>query len=128
MKTLTREWIEKAEADFRTATRELRARKGPNYDAVCFHAQQCVEKYLKARLQEADAGFEKTHNLIALLEEVLRIEPLWESMRTTLALLNAFGVAYRYPGESADKRTATEALRLCRGVRADVRSSLRLRG
>ncbi|NJL91504.1 MAG: HEPN domain-containing protein [Coleofasciculaceae cyanobacterium SM2_1_6] len=26
----------------------------PNYDAVCFHAQQCFERYLKARLQEAE--------------------------------------------------------------------------
>ncbi len=128
MKPLTREWIEKAEADFRTAMRELRARKGPNYDAVCFHSQQCVEKYLKARLQEADAPFEKTHNLIALLDEALRIEPLWESLRTTLAVLNAFGVSFRYPGESANKQTAAEALRLCRGVRAEIRSSLRLRG
>jgi HEPN domain-containing protein len=46
------EWISKAEGDFLTAGRELRARKSPNYDAVCFHAQQCAEKYLKAVLQE----------------------------------------------------------------------------
>ncbi|MEL6160413.1 MAG: HEPN domain-containing protein [Cyanobacteria bacterium J06554_11] len=26
--------------------------KNANYDAVCFHAQQCVEKYLKANLQK----------------------------------------------------------------------------
>ncbi len=46
MKPLTQEWIHKAEADFSSAQRELRARKNPNYDAACFHAQQCVEKYL----------------------------------------------------------------------------------
>lgn len=46
-----REWVEKAEGDFCTALREYRARKNRNHDAVCFHAQQCVEKYLKkARL------------------------------------------------------------------------------
>jgi hypothetical protein len=50
MKPLTQEWIEKAEGDFRTARRELQAKRLPNYDAVCFHAQQCAEKYLKARL------------------------------------------------------------------------------
>ncbi len=54
MKPLTREWVEKAEGDFATARRELRARKDPNYDAACFHAQQCAEKYLKACLQEED--------------------------------------------------------------------------
>jgi HEPN domain-containing protein len=50
MTPLTREWIDKAEGDFATARREIRVRQAPNYDAVCFHAQQCVEKYLKARL------------------------------------------------------------------------------
>ncbi len=55
MKLLTREWIDKAEGDFATASREIRVRKSPNYDAVCFHAQQCAEKYLKALLQESES-------------------------------------------------------------------------
>jgi hypothetical protein len=38
MKLTTAEWMKKAEGDFLTAGRELRARKSPNYDAVCFHA------------------------------------------------------------------------------------------
>ena len=50
MSPLTQEWVEKAEEDFRVATREYRARKHPAYNAACFHAQQCAEKYLKARL------------------------------------------------------------------------------
>ena len=54
MNPLTSEWIEKAEGDLLTAEREYRARNRPNYDAVCFHAQQTAEKYLKAWLQEAD--------------------------------------------------------------------------
>lgn len=48
MPSLSQEWIQKAEGDYATAIREYRARKLPNYDAACFHAQQCVEKYLKA--------------------------------------------------------------------------------
>src|SRR2546428_224026 len=46
MKPLTREWVEKAEEDFRVARREQGA-KPAAYNAVCFHAQQCVEKYLE---------------------------------------------------------------------------------
>lgn len=53
MKATAREWIEKAEADFLSASREYRARKKPNFDAACFFAQQCIEKYLKGRLAEA---------------------------------------------------------------------------
>lgn len=47
MTPLTREWVMKADGDYATASRELRARKQPNYDAACFHAQQCAEKDLK---------------------------------------------------------------------------------
>ena len=43
MKPLTREWIGKAEGDLATVRREVQARKAPNYDAACFHAQQCME-------------------------------------------------------------------------------------
>lgn len=73
MKPLTREWVEKAEGDFATASRELRARKSPNYDTACFHAQQCIEKYLKARLQEADIAFGRTHNLKEDAREALTL-------------------------------------------------------
>jgi len=74
MKLLTREWIDKAEGDFATASREIRVRKFPNYDAVCFHAQQCAEKYLKALLQESEIPFGKTHHLVALLEILLKAD------------------------------------------------------
>ena len=126
MKPLTREWVDKAEGDFVTVTREYRARKSPNYDAACFHAQQCVEKYLKARLQEADLPFGRTHNLTALLDLLLPIEPLWEVLRSPLRTLTVFAVDVRYPGESADKAEAREALALCREVRRHVRVSLGL--
>jgi HEPN domain-containing protein len=63
MKPITAEWVEKAEGDFATARRELEIDVNPNFDAVCFHAQQCAEKYLKARLIEAGIRFPKTHDL-----------------------------------------------------------------
>jgi HEPN domain-containing protein len=48
MNEVVEEWIAKAEGDFRTASRELVVVDRPNYDAVCFHAQQCIEKLMKA--------------------------------------------------------------------------------
>jgi len=56
MKLITEEWVNKAEGDFATAQRESQVENMPNYDAVCFHSQQCIEKYLKACLQELDFG------------------------------------------------------------------------
>ncbi len=66
MQPATTEWVAKAEGDYTTALRECRARTCPNYDAACFHAQQCAEKYLKALLQEDSMAFEKTHDLVKL--------------------------------------------------------------
>lgn len=48
MKAATREWVEKAEADYAAALVLRRSRKKHSRDIVCFHLQQCVEKYLRA--------------------------------------------------------------------------------
>ena len=50
MNDTVKEWIDRAERDLATAGRELAAVEQPNYDAVCFHAQQCIEKLMKALL------------------------------------------------------------------------------
>lgn len=124
MKPPTREWVAKAEADFQTLQRELRARKLPNLDGACFHAQQCIEKYLKARLQESNILFPKTHDLTALLDLVKPNEPLWEAFRPGLNRLSIYAIRFRYPGQSADREMAKEALRICREIRAIIRESL----
>ncbi len=124
MKRTTSEWIDKAEGDFSTMMRESRVRKNPNYDAVCFHAQQCVEKYLKARLCEAGISFGKIHDLVALLDKVISIEPLWESFRETLAYISGYAVSFRYPGEMADHEAAIDSSQRCRVFRDSARSSL----
>ena len=126
MKPMTAEWVRKAEGDFATVERECRARKNLNYDGACFHAQQCAEKYLKARLSEGDIPFTKIHDLGILLEETLALEPLWEVFREDLAFLSDFAVAFRYPGDSADRESALDARRRCRRFRRTVRESLGL--
>jgi len=126
MKPMTSEWVSKAEGDFATLERESRARKNPNYDAVCFHAQQCAEKYLKAHLCEAGIGCHKIHDLVALLEQALAIRPEWEAFRVDLAFLSDFAVSFRYPGESADRQSAMDARRRCRIFRRAARQALGL--
>lgn len=125
MRPLTKEWVTKAEGDFSTALRESRARKNPNYDAVCFHAQQCAEKYLKAILQQNNIEFGKTHNLFVLLDKTVTLFPLLEGLRTALMALNVFAIDYRYPGEIADKEMAAKAMKLCIEVRNKLREALR---
>ena len=127
MKFLTIEWIEKAEGDFATANKKIRVRKSPNYDAVCFHAQQCAEKCLKALLQKLDLPFSKTHHLIALLDLLLPAYPALELFRPDLQKLNAYSVSIRYPGETADKDVARDALKLANRIRGEIRKALALK-
>jgi HEPN domain-containing protein len=126
MKSITREWVDKAEADFATAERESSVLRDPNFDAVCFHSQQSAEKLLKARLQEANIAFVKTHDLSFLLDLVLFVEPTWTTLRSELEPLTAYAVEYRYPGQSADQSEAIAALEACRKVRSAVRRALGL--
>lgn len=126
MKSGTEAWVDKAEGDWAVAGRELRARRSPNYDAACFHAQQCAEKYLKGQLQEEVIAFPKTHDLLALLDLLLPSHPLWVTLRPALLQLKNYAVAFRYPGDDADRKEARDAVKLCRSVREAVRLSLGL--
>lgn len=108
MKQTTSEWIDKAEADWHVAQ-------------MSYRAQQCIEKYLKARLEEASFPFQRTHDLLLLHQVVLTVEPSWQALQIHLAFLNPFAVAFRYPGMSATKADAKDAIRHCRAVRKIIR-------
>lgn len=124
MNDLAQEWIDKAEGDFHTAAREARARKHPNYDAVCFHCQQCAEKYLKAYLQSHAISIPRIHNLVGLLELCLPVDGTLELLRDVLDELSKYAVEFRYPGESAIKADAQQALSALKTVRAFMRQKL----
>ncbi len=126
MNPVTRDGIKKAEGDFSIACREMRARKAPNYDGVCFHAQQCAEKYLKARLHAANIQFPKKHDLGLLIDLAKNIEPEWEVVRTAARMLTDYAVRFRYPGAFATKTQAREAVKACELFRDRARMVLRL--
>ncbi len=126
MKAVTQEWVDKAEGDWNSLGREIRARKAPNHDLACFLAQQCAEKYLKGRMVEAGISFPKTHALPALLALALTVEPGWSVLLPTVTALNSYGVDYRYPGFTASRTEAREARKNCETVRAAARLSLGL--
>jgi HEPN domain-containing protein len=127
MKPITREWISKAEADWNSAGLLFRARKHPNYDGACFHTQQCAEKYLRARLQEAGIAFGKTHDLEKLLSLALTVEPAWSVLGEDLSFLTDFAVDYRYPGNAATKSEAKEASTCCGNIGRVIRRAFGLK-
>lgn len=127
MKPLTHEWVKKAEEDFLVASQIMRLKKNRVFNPVCFHCQQCVEKYLKARLIEAGLIFPRTHDLVELLKLLQPIEPLWMSYEVAAKKLTNYAVNFRYPGENATLAEAKLALKNCKSLRAEVRRSLGLK-
>jgi HEPN domain-containing protein len=126
MNPLTLEWITKAEGDFSTAGRELKVRKSPNLDTVCFHSQQVAEKYLKAFLQENGQSIPKTHILLDLLALCIKIDPTFQIIRADLNILEGYAVQFRYPGQSADKTEAKSAYKTATVARDFIRNRLGL--
>ena len=120
------EWIGKAEGDYFSALREYRARKHVNNDSTCLHAQQCVEKYLKAVLVSHRSPFGKTHDLLPLLTECLPAHPLWESWGDDVEWLTQYSVLFRYPGETATRDDARKAIRIVKALRIELRHGLGL--
>ena len=124
MKGTAKEWTAKAEADYSTATRELKAPESPNFDAVCFHAQQCVEKLMKALLIHLGIVPPRTHDLTELDRLLAPVCPQWSWPAQELRFLTRAAVDFRYPGESADHARGAESLDIATRLRAKLRALL----
>ena len=99
----------------------------PLHDGVCFHCQQCAEKYLKALLEELGLPVPKTHDLDHLLTALRPHYPALVALRRGLIFLSEFAIDPRYPGDNATKRQAASALRWMEKVRAAARDLLGIR-
>jgi len=126
MRPDTRESVKKAEDGFKVASQLLRRRKDIVSEAACFHCQQCVEKYLKARLVEAGVSFPRTHDLLKLLNLCLPVEPLWASFTKVVDTMSDYAVDFRYPGQSATLTEARQCLKDAKVIRREVRLSFGL--
>lgn len=121
-------WLRKAERDLQVADNEMHTVTGNVVtEAVCFHAQQAVEKYLKALLVHGRIHFRRVHDiraLVALLPQSLR-PAIPDSDQ---ALLTSYAITVRYPGESGEDEPtigeARAAVGIARRVRAQVRRCL----
>lgn len=111
-----RAWLEKADHDLFAAEELLRLGENAPLDVVCFHAQQCVEKSLKALLVWHSIDFPRTHDVVLLARRVpeMHMGPETEE----LLQLNRYAVETRYPGdwEAISTREATEAVDLARQI------------
>ena len=127
MTAQTRQWVQKAEADYDAVLLLRQSRKPSRFDTIRFHCQQCAEKYLKARLQEAGVRFPKTHDLNALLSLLATIEPTWLRLRPELAALTDAAVEFRYPNHWSGSVEARGAYLTCRRLRVLARKRFGLK-
>ena len=123
--SVVRAWVQKAESDLNNAAIVVRAEDKETADTVAFHAQQCVEKYLKALLAYGGIDFPKTHDigqLALLLPQDATINLSAEEQRR----LTLYATVTRYPGdyEPVTIQEARRALAMARRIRKRVRDLL----
>ncbi len=114
---LVKGWLLKGDSDLTTA-KCTAGSEGP-YDTACFHAQQAVEKYLKAVLAYHAVEIPRTHDVEEL--QLLCIEFITHADFRCLALeeLTDYAVSVRYDFEFwPDVKTAEEAIRMAETVRS----------
>jgi HEPN domain-containing protein len=124
MKEVTERWVRKSDGDFRSMKLLFSTNEEPNYDAVCYHAQQSIEKLLKAVLIESNAKFRRTHDLQELLVSVLDIHPELANLESNLSRLTELGMEFRYPDEFASKFDAERSIEIASEARNLIRQFL----
>lgn len=101
-------WFKKAESDFRTMENNLKSKEPPT-DAICFHSQQAIEKYIKGALIYFGKHITKTHDLVNLLTAIAKNIPELEILEDKLDEISHYGVEIRYPDSFYDEPSLGEA-------------------
>jgi len=122
------EWLRKARHDLLSAKAVLESPYSIT-DVPCFHAQQTVEKSYKGFLTWHCISFGRTHDLLVLLAEIVKIDPSFERDRAICAELAEFAVDVRYPGgiseppEGEAERFLAEAEAVYNRVKAQLKDN-----
>jgi HEPN domain-containing protein len=115
MNPLVEEWKDKARKDWVSLEILLKTQNPDTAEAVCFLAQQCIEKLMKGLLVEKKVKPPKTHNLIEL--QFLLQEHHSVVLTDDLEELSIWAVESRYPGVIPTWVQACSAAESCRKLR-----------
>ena len=129
MNTLTQEWLNAVQDDLLTIERILE--EAHLTHIVAFHAEQAVEKCLKAMLEEDGVEFPKTHDLGRLYKLLQESRDFPIDQQDMLQTLNTLYIDSRYPGEfgllpngKPTTEDAREFYRFAQAVYAQVKTVL----
>jgi HEPN domain-containing protein len=93
-------WLEKAHTDWQTAQALVEQIKPPILDTACFHCQQTAEKAIKGYLTFKQSNFQKSHNLVYLLELYANHESEFSNLLNEAEVLTPYAVEICYPGDA----------------------------
>jgi HEPN domain-containing protein len=122
----TRRWLDRAAEDLRLAAHDLTA-EPPGIEDACFHAQQAVEKLLKAYLTWNATEFDWTHRIAYLIELCATHDSRFASLHDSADALTFYAVRVRYPhpGPPPTLEEAHRAIEVARSAQTFVLSALR---
>jgi HEPN domain-containing protein len=118
---LVKAWCANAEGDLAVARNEL----GPDpqvYFAVCFHAQQAAEKFLKAYTIHLDLEPRHIHEIGDLIEVITAKDPGLRTHQAAADILTSYAVEIRYPDTmyTPSRAEAAKAVQLAESIRGYV--------
>jgi len=96
MKKTSEQWLNAAEDDLRVVARIASDEQLTHM--VAFHSQQCIEKSLKAIIEEYELGHIRVHNLGRLFE-IVRPKATFDADVVLIEKLDKLYLDARYPGE-----------------------------
>lgn len=106
---IVKRWLYKAGQDFGFASTSL-VNGYDYYDQPCFFFQQAAEKYLKGYILYHNLQFEKTHDLLKLLETCKKNSANFEELKDAASELNTLYIEPRYADTGFKIYTREETL------------------
>ena len=98
--SIAAQWLDHAKNDFKMA--KIASGQEGLIEQICFHAQQAVEKAMKAVLVFHQIDFPFTHDLEQLLVLLERKQIVLPGTLQEIGLLTPYAVETRYPGDWGD--------------------------
>ena len=126
-KKLVGQWLNKADEDYIVLERLFKDEE-PILIPIAFHAQQAVEKYLKAYLTSKHIDFPKTHDIQEIRNLIASVNPGISEELKDCDLLTPYGVEIRYPSDFPDVtfEEAKQAVELVRRTRQAILDALKI--
>lgn len=124
-RSITLEWLHKAESDFLFAEASLRELSG-FYSQICVLCHDSAEKYLKSFIIYNGSRPDRTHDLFVLVNECSTFNNDMVRLNEACSVLNDFYTPLKYPSHYPEisREQAEEALSAARSIKDAVEGML----